>query len=63
MERLRSRSIRCAVRSLGEGEVSFFFFSNVVPRLSWKGKRHNLKIVNLVILEIVNISLKFLWGC
>lgn len=26
MERLRSRSIRCAVRSLGEGEVSFFFF-------------------------------------
>ena len=29
MERLRSRSIRCAVCSLGEGEVSFFFL-NVV---------------------------------
>lgn len=29
MERLRSRSIRCAVRSLGEGEVSFFFLNIV----------------------------------
>lgn len=44
----------------GREKFLFFFFLNVVPRLSWKGKRHNLKIVNLVILEIVNISVKFL---